>query len=818
MIYNFIVIAVRFYRKNFGYLFINLLGLGLGLLCFFLAMAVAEYENSHDSFFANSDRIFSAYTNVTPAAGFGVPRVYGAPPIMGPLIKENVPNLKAVARYTESRELVKSEDRVFYESVKFVDPEFFGIFSFDYLSGSRDGVLEDGASVIITRDAANKYFGGTNVVGHTMAISGGRPLRVSAVIENLPLNSHFTYRFGTADRMQIIAPMAVYERIKGAGALDNWEQISDISRIYMLLAEGVLPERVGANISTMWSSHGTDRAKEIISSFGLIPLTQINAAVWDAGSFSLITAGIVFAALLLLVAVFNFANSYSAIVFGRAREWGLRSVLGATKTQLGLQVFLESLAITAIASLVAYACAELLIPLFNATFGKDVALSFLSNSWLIVKMGVAIFVISLFAALHPISFLVRSSATDALRPDGKSGPGGSKTRSIMVMLQFVAAYFLTVIMTVTYLQNRHLVETDLGFSAEGVITIKSIDQPDVRAKYATLRDALEARPEISLAAGVETLPFEQVFQFGKYGLASGNKAEEISFLRSVVDFGFFESLEVPILSGRYFDPGFAQDTGSGPIDASGEIRSTNVVINRAAAERFGWKQADEAVGKIIYAGGPEAATRAYTIVGVVADSNFHAFANDIKATVFHLRPDRFASMIVRPGTDDPTAAMKAVTEVWAGIYPGQPLISGFLEEDFDARYDVYTGANTALAGLAALAIGITSFGLFGLASLYASSRKREVVIRKVLGASRTDLHKFLSWQFVKPVLWSFAFALPLSALVSNQYLSLFPDRIDSLVPTLVGVAVIMLALSLITVSGHVFRLARIRPALLLRYE
>ena len=213
MFKSYLVTALRFFSSNWRHIVINILGLATGLFVFFLATSLQEHERNHDTFFNEADNIYGVFTRVLPQAGYGTGRVFGIPPVIGPLVAENISGIEASSRYLQSRQPLRVDEFSSYESVKFVDPEFTEIFEFEYLGGNAEDALQSGSGLIMTREAAMRYFGRIDVVGEPIRLGGSLDLAVMAVIEDLPSNSHFVYRFGTADRLQVIAPIAALEEL-----------------------------------------------------------------------------------------------------------------------------------------------------------------------------------------------------------------------------------------------------------------------------------------------------------------------------------------------------------------------------------------------------------------------------------------------------------------------------------------------------------------------------------------------------------------------------------------------------------------------------
>ena len=273
MIKNYFTSAFRFLVKNWRHVLVNLFGFSTGLFVFFLATSLQEHEQNHDGFFANAENVFGIYTRILPQSGYGTSRVYGTTPVIEPLIADNFAVIEASSRYLERQQTVQVNTDSFYESVKFVDPEFTEIFEFDYLAGEEQQALESGTGVIITREAAMRYFGRVDAAGETLRLDGSLEFAVSAVIEDLPRNSHFVYRFGTAERLQILAPIDALEALGGEELLSSWGAVSDRYRTWIKLAPNADTEQLSNDMSNFLQGYIGEAGRDIIAGVGLVSLT-----------------------------------------------------------------------------------------------------------------------------------------------------------------------------------------------------------------------------------------------------------------------------------------------------------------------------------------------------------------------------------------------------------------------------------------------------------------------------------------------------------------------------------------------------------------
>ncbi len=815
MIKNLFITGYRFAVQNSRIVVLNILGLSIGLFTYLMADAVARHERSYDTFFADAGRIYGVYTHVTPASGFGVDQVNGVAPVVATLMESNVAGIEASARYIERRRVVGREDRSFYESVKFVDPAFLEVFNFEVLAGDLDGALQDGSSMVITREAAERYFESIDVVGQTLVLASQVELRIEAVIEDLPLNSHFSYRFGTGDRLQILAPAQALEMLGQGNTLTNWLGISDKNRIYIKLFEGVAPANVASDLSGLINIHANERGREVTAAFGLRELTLWNATALEANGISLISVGIFLAGLVLFITVLNYSNLFTAIVIGRMRELALRKTLGASKLHLALQLYSESLLIITVAVLLALAGLELVLPTLGAALQKDISLQALMGFDMVAHITLVILMATLLSVAYPVAVLISVPAVRIFRGQSTRGKSGARIRSALVITQFAITGFLVLLMITTLQQNRHMVNIDPGFNGENIIIVKGLGDQAIARQRQVLEIALTKLDGVISVSAASQQPYEGRHNTASYATTAGDSSGGLSLYRFDVGFDFFTTYQVAMLSGRMFDRAFAEDVYPPPGDA----RSTaNILINQSAARKLGFANAGEAQGQVIFPLANDSAGMAYAIVGVVEDANFLGLTDNIKPAIFRVRPAGFRSLAIRTTGTNPEGTLMAVNQTWKSLFPDLPVLSGYLADDFAARFAAFAMSNQVLMALSLIAITIAVFGLFGLVSLFAERRRKEIGIRKVLGASVGDLYRFLCWQFTRPVVISLLIGVPLGYFASSRYLMIFTDRVSGLPWHALGVSVAILGLAIVTVVGHVWFMAHENPVCSLRYE
>jgi len=813
MLKNYFLSALRFLLRNGRHVAFNLFGFATGLFIFILASGLQEHERNHDGFFAGAENIFGVFTQVLPQSGFGTSRVHGAAPVIGPLLGINFPAIEASSRFIEVRQSVTYQTDSYSESVKFVDPDFTSVFEFDYLAGSEQA-LASGTGVIMTREAAQRYFGRVDAVGETIQINGEIDLAVAAVIDNLPSNSHFVYRFGTADRMQIIAPIQVLDRLMGTERLSSWGAVSDVNRLWLKLAPGTDTTQLAVEISGFITGFIGEAGRDIIGGVGLLNLTQWNYLALNANGVPLVAVAVVLASLVLLVAVFNYSNLFTALTVRRLRELAIRKTLGASHYQLSALMLMESVLLTSFAALLAFAAVLILLPAIGQIVSKDIQAVSLLNTNMMAIVLITVSVTSMLAVAFPVYVVNRLSITQSLRGQHLRGRVGTRLRSLLVIIQFSFNAILGTLMATGMLQNQHLLTSDPGFNRDNVVVLSGLKNELVNQRQDTLVSNLLALPSVEAVAGASQHPLQEIHNQLRFSLGSERDSLDTTLYRFSVGEGFFGVYEIDLAAGRNLSQ------ASDAIKADSLGVATNVLLNRSAIRQLGLSDthAEAVIGETFYSHNEGSPTRAFMIVGVVEDANLLGLSNDIKPSVFLLNSIEFNSLSIKLREGAGEDALSDINRVWVDLFPQVPVQSVFLEQFFQQRFGIFAGINNTLIALSIVSIVLATSGLYGLITLLAHQRQKEIAIRKVFGATFTQLMRFLSVHFTRPVIVGLLLGAPLGLFASVQYLSLFAERIGGVSWIALSVSLLILLLAWLTISEQIFRSARVNPAQHLRSE
>jgi len=808
MLWNYLITAWRNIRKRKLYSAINTVGLATGLSVYFFGSMLATYENSHDEFFENAGRIFTVGTVFTSAAEVGILRIDSAHTALAPIIKTEVPEVSAVARTLKREFLLTVEDNDYFQTLIFADADLLRIFDFTYLEGDRSA-LDDPSGLLLTRSSADKYLGPGPALGKTITLNHDRELRVAAVVADLPANTHFNSSPVLPARFELVAHMSVLNTEDRNAEDGNWENLNLGDLTYLLLPDGTETDWLQTKMDGLFDSYFPDegQSRTIVAGFKVDRLTDANTFLWRAIGLPVIETVQLLAILVLVVAIVNYTNLATAQSLRRSREVGLRKTLGAGRGQLLAQFLVESVLIAMISFGVALGVLNLVVPWFNGALGKGMVLDYANTlPWLLFTTVI----VGLIAGAYPAVMITRTNPIEALRETASKGARGGFFRSLMLGIQFGISIFMLGIVLVVYFQNAKIEEAGEIYPRANIVTLGRFDLPDVRAQADVLRNEALSIPGVVGFGYSSQVPFEQSNNALGVSPVDGDETLLTGLLQIMVSPGFFEAYDIPLLNGRGLSEAISADT------VKDEVNSANVVVNEMTLTKLGFTLADE--NPVFYDFPDSRPSRAYTIVGVVPDQNFLGFHNQIKPTVFLMHPESYRKASLRIEGRGMQSVISEVEDVWDSVIPDYPIQARFLDETFNDVFKIFSAMTKTLIAFSFVAMTLSMVGLFGLAAFMVERRTREIGLRKVMGASLTQIVRFVIWQFSKPVFWALLVALPASYFASTTYLSFFPNRVALPIGivALAGISGIVLSWGIISI--HAVRIARVNPIHALRYE
>ena len=807
MFWNNVKIALRNLKKHKLFALINVIGLAIGMAIYVFGTVLADYERSHDLFFENASRTYTVGSAINPEAGLGIRELDSAHTALGPIIDAEVADVELVARSLRREFLVTIGADSFYQRIRFVDPAFTRIFDLSYKVGESEAI-DDPSAVVISETLARKYFGDEDPIGKVITLDNDFDFHVAAVVEDVPLNSHFNSALIETATLDMFISFNALSRLRDYDPAGEWQNISMFDLTYVLLPPNLDGEWLSAQVEGIYDRHVPDDSKDIISGFKIRRLSDANLSLWNALGMPVITIIKILGLLVLIVACVNYTNLATAQSLGRSREDGMRKTMGASQGQLLAQFLIESLTIATIAMLVAIAGLEIVIQLFNNASNKILSLDYLATlPWLITTTAA----VGLLAGAYPAYLITRASPIDALRDLARKGKKGSRFRSIMIGVQFAISVFMLAVVSVMYMQNKTIEQASHIFPRSEVYTLGRLETEGVQDRLETLRTELLNVPGVDSVAYSNQVPYNQSNSSFTAATIPGDEASQLSLHQLLITPEFLDVYDIELLAGRLPSREVANDRRHEDSEV------LNVLVNELALERMGLGSPDEAINKRFYDVDEDDAMREYVVIGVVPSQNILGFHNELKPFVYYYYPEgQYIGSIRIKG--DMAATVDEIEQVWETVIPEYPMQGRYLDEAFEEVYMVFRALNMALAGFAIVALVLALIGLFGLAAFMATQRTKEIGVRKVLGAKSVQIARLLVWQFSRPVMWALLIALPLAYFAADAYLSFFSDRIGSSIIILLATGAFGVLFAWGTIAGHAIRIARAKPIHALRYE
>ena len=827
---NYLTVGIRTLTKNRTYAFINIFGLALGLAASLMILLYVRYELSYDQWIHNSKNIYQLQTHYVPNAAGEGSTLQVAALVAGPALKKDFPQVDKMVYLASGAPTVLHRGQGFDVGAGFmVDGPLFDVLPFPLVRGDPTTALRDTGSVVLSEKQAERFFGRTNPVGQTLTllVSGKKvDHRVTGVIKNLPKNSHF--RMDMVVRFDPTSHFAeAPDFLTSFGNQAGW--------IYLTLKPGTDPEQIQSQMPAWERRNIPDEEGQPLSEqqdYKLVNVADVHlgaaqdAAITRGNDRTTIVTFASIAALVLAMACINFTNLATARASQRAREVALRKVLGARRKQLVVQFLAESTLVVALATILALAMVEVLLPSYSAFLDADLSLDYLGANGLLIPTLGLLFVVGLAGGLYPALYLSKFQPAKILRANRSSTEASSsgKLRSILVVAQFAISIGLIICTAVVYSQTVHVQESNPGFKREGLLQVSSISAPQVSEQIDALLqqvakiDGVQSvgRTNIGLDTGLNDTTLVQVP--GRDGTVEiGNY---------VVDANFFQTMGIVPTVGRLFEDSRPADDSTVPDSPKPEIvralagRGLNIVLNESGAKLLGFADPDAAIGKQVKSPffGEEYGPIPLTVIGVIPDARFRSARDPVQPTFFRLSRNSHYWMMVRYADADPKPVRDAIEGVWKRIAADVPFSANFSEDIIAEQYAAEEARAKTFAAFALLAIVIACLGLFGLASFTAERRTKEIGIRKVFGATIRDIVQLLAWQFSKPVILANLIAWPVAWWVMRDWLNSFDTRIELGPTPFVLAGLLALAIAIGTIAGHAFKVARQNPIHALRYE
>lgn len=793
MVKNYFKLAFRNLSKSKFTSFINIGGLAIGFLCALMILLFVQKESSFDQFYPKADRLYRVLT-IDEALGVTSNLVGITLPPLAPTMAQELPEVLNAVRLSYSGRNLIDYNRVpiYSERLVYVENALFDMFDFELASGNSETALKAPNTVVLTETFSQKVFGQEDPMGKSIRLDNDQELEVVGVMKDVEGQTHMGFDV-------LVAMVPEPSDTSFSQFLNSWSTIAMTE--YVELAPGTDEESTEASMETIIRNHDVGDNFSVT----LQPITDSHLAssgiLYDIFNFNKGDTGYVSTLTIVgffvvLIAAFNFMNLSTARSANRAKEVGMRKVLGAMRGQLRMQFLLESLMVSFIALLLALGLLFIVGNYVTLDLAMNPAMYLLSQPKLLAVIVSGALVIGLLAGIYPAFLLSNFGILKVLKGNFKTGKTGVMLRKVLVVVQFTASVAMIIGTLVVYMQLDFMKNVDKGFAEEQVVTLNLQDE-SLRENAEELENTLSSIPAITATAMSNSMPGRG---YGRQGIVPEDYEGEDAWIISVMsmDERYLDLMEMNISAGRNFRADSEADA------------NTTVIINEAAAAAIGW---DDPVNKKINQG-----NTSRTVIGVVSDFHFANMRHKIEPLMIYFNQGRGSVLSLKINQADISSTLSQIERAWTEVNPNHPFEYQFFDEEFGQQYASDERFANLVVTFAWLAVFIACLGLFGLSTFTAEQRIKEIGIRKVMGAEVRQVVFMLSKEFTRPVILACMIAVPIAYYFLDQWLQEFAYRID--MPWLmVGLGCFLaLVLSQLTVSFHAIKAARSNPVDVLKYE
>jgi len=799
MLQNYFKIAFRNFTRQKLYSFINVFGLALGIMCVLLLTLFVLNERSYDRFHTDSDRIYRIVQEMTESDGSIIEHSASLPWAVGPALRTDYPDVTNVRLYKawQKSPLIKYEnlDKGFYEKeVFFVDTTFFKVFSFPLLKGNPATALMNPQSVVLTASTARKYFGTEDPMGKTLRLENSLDLTVTGIAKDTPPNSHFHFDF-------LIPLLNIGDIFKATGNQWGWTGwYWNPVHTYVVLPERYTAESFEGELKKFVTKNFPEALREQneLSMQGLPSIhlqSNLYQEIEPGRSESSIQIAIAIGAFILLIASINFVNLTTARSTQRAREVGMRKVMGSTRNKLIVQFFSESVLICFLSFIVSIGLIILVLPSFETLVDSQLNIHYLITPGLVGSVMGCVLLLGMLAGLYPAVLLSSFQPVKILKSTGSGTTGGFATlfRKSLVVLQFAISVVLVVSTIIIYQQHQFLTEKKLGFEKDEIVMI-SIQGTVIKNKRTEFKNELRKNSQVVAACAISDILGQDVPN-RPFGIAGYDVAQDLPGL--FTDHDFVKTFGVNIAGGRDFAEENENDKNTFLIN-----QSMLVVLKDKAWENqpIRWGNQERPV------------------IGLVEDFHFADLRQNIRPLFIGFSDSFLGYIAVRVKGGDVMSTIKALDGTWRLFEPERPFVPFFLNDELNQLYKSEKNMGEVVSTFSFLAIAIACLGLFGLATYTVNMRMKEIGIRKVLGAGANNIVTLISKGFLLLVLVANAIAWPLAWYTMDIWLGTFVYRteVSWWIFAAVGLSTILAAL--FTTSFQSLRAAAMNPTEIIKEE
>ena len=810
MIKNYFKIAWRNLVKYRFISFINLFGLTVGLTCCLLITTYILNELSYDRYNKNAKNIYRVTRSFNNKDGVVSLTLSTVAPPFGYYFPTDFPEIKKMTRLLNTNATLKYKEKLFNEKdVSFADENLFNVFTVKVLKGNPETALKDPFSVMLTEELAKKYFGDEDPMNKVIRADNQFDVKVTGIYKPFPANAHM--HPGILISFNTLKDSAVY----GAENLrTNWGNNSFFT--YLLLPDHYDAKKMVAQFPAFLdrrmdhSMYNGDLPSKY-TKLDLQKLTDIHLyshTDYEAEPNGDITRVYIFSAIalfILLIACINYMNLSSARSALRAREIGIRKVIGARRKELIIQFLSESVIMSWAAILIAFVCLYLTLPWLNKISGQELSISILMKWQILLPLFLTPFVVGILSGLYPALFMSSFQPVKTLKGLFKAGGSAISFRKVLVVAQFTISIVLIIATIIVFQQLRYMQETSLGYDKEHLITLPYYNS--VNTQYDAFRNDLLRNSNIKDVARSSRIPTGRLLDaMGASTMVGDSMTPVTANIKFVAaDYDFIPTYGVHVVAGRNFSRAYGRDT-------------SNFVLNEAAVKAIGWKSPQDAIGKDF-----KYASLRGQVIGVIGDFHFESLRHEIVPIVL-VNPattptdSYFNNLSVKVSGKNIPAALASIEQAWRRYLPDMPYEYTFLDEKFDKLYEAEQRQGTIFTIFACIAIFVACLGLFGLSAFEITQRIKEIGVRKVLGANVSSIVALLSKEFLKLVVVASIIAFLVAWYVMTRWLQDFAYRINIHWWVFILSAMLALFVALATVSYQAIKAALANPVKSLRTE
>ncbi len=814
MFFNYIKITLRNIRKHKGFSFINIAGLAVGMAsCIVIFLYVAS-ELTYDKYHDDADRIYRvAMWWKVPSGEFQSAGINAG---VAPELSDNFPQVEIAARYMPIRDrIVRNGDMYFFEDrMGYADQEIFDIFHIPFVYGDPRSALVRPWTVVITRRIAEKYFGKQNPVGKTIEIKEGafRGVRsmsspdfekadfeITGVVENPPSNTHFKYDI-----------LVSTKQLKLDALRQSWHDRQTYT--YIKLAPNTDVGNFEEQISLMAFDYVGRQLKEWGQErrYFLQPLPAIHfqsnlqGEMEPPGNIVYIAIYSLIGLLVLLIGCMNFINLSNARSVYRAKEVGMRKVLGAGRFQLVRQFLGESLIITIMAMGFSFFICDILLPLFNEIAGTTLAFSQIIHPYVLFTLAGLVVIVTAVSGGYPAAVLTAFKPASVLKGHSSAGTKGSFMIKVLVVFQFAISIFLIIGTLTVFQQLKFMKSRTLGFDKEQKIVIPFRYTSSFSRNFTTIKKEFLSHHSIVGATASSNAPGRRLSESYLSQTEEINQpAKKLNFM--AIDYDFISQYKIDMAVGR-------------PLQRDRNDANSAILINESAVKFLGYNTPEEAIGKRWYLGWYDGRKVSREIIGITKDFHYRGMQEMVEPLFMIYAPFDFNTLTLTLETSSLGETLSFIENLWQKLYPSFPYEGYFLDEDFDRQYRAEEQIGKLLGIIASMGLVISTLGLLGLAAFMMQQRTKEIGIRKVLGASVSNIALMFSKTFSRWVLLASFIACPLAYYATKMWLQNFAYRVHVAPLLFLMAAAIALAVSILSVSFHIIKTATANPVDSLRYE